>query len=428
MKKIYLLGMAVFGLQSFSIAQTPCDAGRYSTELFPNVTVSTGINFGQSTDFIGNNTVLDLDIYEPTGDTETARPLIIWAHGGSFIGGSRTDSDVVTLATAFAKKGLVCASIDYRVGMWPIDSVNAVKAVVRSVQDMKAAVRFFYKDRATANTYKVDTNNIIIAGSSAGAITALQYAYLDKNCEAEYYIPAADLTALGGIEGTSGNPGYSSDVHAAVSLAGALASYGWLEAGDIPFCSMHGNVDDVVPYNRGAASVSGFNVITMDGSRMLYEQANAVGVQNNFYSYFGAGHIPFLTSAAYMDTTINFVADFLVDFLGCTEPIVLTANTPNESANLYQLSYCGLGLNSINNEFIDRIYPNPSNNEITVEFNRNTSIQRIELLDLYGRLLNTYDSTTPQLILRKDKLGAGTYILRITNENGISSTKKVIFN
>ena len=51
MKKIYLLAMAVIGLQTISTAQTPCDAGRYSTKLFPNVTVTSGVNFGQNTDF-----------------------------------------------------------------------------------------------------------------------------------------------------------------------------------------------------------------------------------------------------------------------------------------------------------------------------------------------------------------------------------------
>ena len=99
-----------------------------------------------------------MDIYEPNGDTETARPLIIWAHGGSFIGGSKTDGDVVTLADKFVKKGYVFASINYRIGNdWPITQASATKAVVRAVQDMKASIRFFYKDRVTADTYKIDT-------------------------------------------------------------------------------------------------------------------------------------------------------------------------------------------------------------------------------------------------------------------------------
>jgi len=61
-----------------------------------------------------------MDIYQPTGDIETARPLIIWAHGGSFQSGTSADADVVALSQAFAKKGFVCASINYRLGFFSI--------------------------------------------------------------------------------------------------------------------------------------------------------------------------------------------------------------------------------------------------------------------------------------------------------------------
>ena len=176
MKKIYYLTLAFIGIFGSVEAQTPCDLGRYYTELFPTVTVTSAVPFGSNTNFLGTPTNLSMDIYEPTGDTETDRPLIVWAHGGSFIGGSRTDADVVALANAFAKRGFVCVSIDYRTGMWPIDSVNAVKAVLRASQDMKASIRYFYQDKQTTNTYKIDTNNIINGGSSAGAVTALHLA------------------------------------------------------------------------------------------------------------------------------------------------------------------------------------------------------------------------------------------------------------
>ncbi len=106
-----------------------------------------------------------MDFYEPEGDTETERPLLIWVHGGSFIGGDKTDFDMVTFSERFAKKGYACASINYRLGFFPIDSANAVKAVVRATQDLRAAIRYFYKDKQTTNQYKIDTNNIFIGGS-----------------------------------------------------------------------------------------------------------------------------------------------------------------------------------------------------------------------------------------------------------------------
>ncbi|MFT5860541.1 MAG: para-nitrobenzyl esterase, partial [Flavobacteriaceae bacterium] len=301
MKKHYLLAITVLAFQGLTIAQTPCDAGRYSTEIFSTVDVTSNINFGQNLTWDSNVENLDLDFYEPNGDTETKRPLIIWAHGGSFIGGTKVDPDVVELSNRFAKRGYACASIDYRVFFFPFDSVNAVKAVVRAVQDMKAAIRFFYKDAATTDFYGIDTNKIFIGGSSAGAVTALHAAYFDKECEIENYMTIAELNTLGGIEGTSGNPGYSSNVQGVISLAGALASYGYLEAGDVPVCSLHGDDDGTVPYGRDYASVSGIPMLYMDGSRMIDEQAAAIGVQSNLYTHYGAGHAPYATSAAYMD-------------------------------------------------------------------------------------------------------------------------------
>ena len=126
MKKIYLIALSILTIIPAVNAQ-PCVGGRYATDIFPTVTITNDVNFGQNLSFTGGNTVLDMNIYEPTGDTETARPLIIWAHGGSFIGGTKTDPDVVELSNRFAKKGFVCASIDYRTGMWPIDSVMQLK-------------------------------------------------------------------------------------------------------------------------------------------------------------------------------------------------------------------------------------------------------------------------------------------------------------
>jgi para-nitrobenzyl esterase len=129
MKKIYLLAFSTL-ITAISIkAQSPCATGRYASDTFTNVTTTSNVVYGSNLSWSGGTTSLKMDIYQPTGDVETARPLIIWAHGGSFQGGTSTDGDVVALSQAFAKKGYVCASINYRLGFFPLDSVNAIKAV-----------------------------------------------------------------------------------------------------------------------------------------------------------------------------------------------------------------------------------------------------------------------------------------------------------
>ena len=358
-------------------AQEPCATGRYAQEMFSNVTTTSDIVYGANLNFSGSTKTLKLDFYEPTGDVEPLRPLIIWVHGGSFLGGSKTDGDMVSLSNKFAKMGYACASIDYRTGFFPIDSANSVKAVLRAVHDLKAAVRYFYKDRADGtNTYKIDTNNIFIGGSSAGAITALHYAYLDRTCELADYLGQTYLDQQGGTEGISGNPCYGTEVKGVINLCGALARYKWLEAGDVPFVSLHGTNDGTVGYNRQIVN-PGVPLMYLDGSRMLYERASQIGVQNPFYTFYGAGHVPHASSAQYMDTTVNFVRDFLIDQLGCTNAPLQAENAPVQTATLYTLADCSTNTEWTactslgENELMDysfNLYPNPAVNSVNLEF------------------------------------------------------------
>ncbi len=430
--------LTFLGFGAFS--QEPCESGRYASDVFTNVNVTSNITYGSNLNFNGTTKSLKLDFYEPQGDAETARPLIVWVHGGSFLGGSKTDQDMVSLSNAFAKKGYVCASIDYRTGFFPIDSANSIKAVLRAVHDLKAAVRFFYKDADGANVYKVDTNNIFIGGSSAGAITALHYAYLNKTCEVSEsnYISQATLDQVGGMEGISGNPCYSTDVKGVINLCGALARYNWLEAGDIPLCSMHGTNDGTVGYNRQIVN-PGVPLMYLDGSRMLREQADAVGVDNPFYTFYEAPHVPYLgTSAsalAYMDTTVNFVRDFLIDRLGCTNPVLQPENASVETAILYTVSSCtanvpfedctSLSVNDMEGENSLVVYPNPAKDYITVQtvdFSESTVV----ILDINGKQLKQIEMNSTSTKIACSDLNSGIYLLQIQQRGQVRKVHKLI--
>ncbi len=433
----FTLLLAIFSFANF-FAQTPCETGRYAEDVFTNFTVTSDITYGQNNSWNNAATVLKMDFYEPTGDTETARPLIIWVHGGSFIGGSKMDIDVKTWSERFAKKGYACASIDYRIGFFPFDSANAVKAVVRATQDLRAAIRFFYKDRQTADTYKIDTTKIYIGGSSAGAITALHVGYLDRECEIADYLNAATISALGGLEGSSGNPGYSMDVKAVINGCGALARYSWLEAGDIPLCSIHGTNDGTVKYNRGIVN-PGTPLMYLDGSRMIHKRACAVGLDHQFYTFSGAPHVPYAgttaAALAYMDTTVNFVRDFLVRQLGCTQAISQPENSPLQAATLYPINYCDgspvdeaceiIGFDEIKS--IDfSIYPNPAKDKLTVEFSAEGNYS-IQIIDLMGRTIVANKSITSGTILSLDKLTSGNYFVVISDEkSNLKGTQKLV--
>ncbi len=437
MKKIYLLAFTTLASISALKAQSPCATGRYATDTFTNYTTSTGIVYGSNVKANGQTQSLTMDIYQPAGDVATARPLIIWAHGGSFISGTSADGDVVALSKAFAKKGFVCASINYRLGLTPFDSTGAIKAVLRAVQDMKASIRFFYKDKLTNDAYKIDTTNIFIGGSSAGAITALHTEYLDKSCEVNYYITPTNLASLGGMDGYSGNQCYSQKVKGVINLCGALGRYGWLEPGDVPVCSMHGTIDGTVKYNRGVVN-PGVPLILLDGSRMIKEQANAIGITNPFYTWYGKDHVPYAGSAQYMDSTINFVRDFLVSQLGCSDAPLLLPNTPAQTATLYSYTTCTtnvamacsqVGIREYENaSLLQSIYPNPSVDAMKLVFENASSKHSIQLTDISGKIIKTESCDKAEYVLEKNNIAPGIYFLKVSNTTGQSSTHKIIFN
>jgi para-nitrobenzyl esterase len=269
--------------------------------------------YGAATTFNGTSQQLVMDVYQPAGDTVKRRPLIIFAHGGGFIAGTKADAYPVALCTRLARLGYVAASIEYRLGFAltglaaPADTPKIAVAAIRGGHDMKAAVRFFRQDAATARTYRVFSNYIIVSGSSAGAFAALEAGYLDKASEVPGYV---DLAALGGIEGASGNPGYSSAVAAAISLSGATESPGVLEAGNVPLCSVHGTRDATVPYLQGRIG-SLLPPKYVYGSGRLHPRATALGICNTLRTLKGANHVPFESNASYADTTFWTIRDFL---------------------------------------------------------------------------------------------------------------------
>lgn len=247
---------------------------RYRDDVFTAVTRTNGITYGQATGYSGATQVLALDLYQPTGDTNTSRPAVVWVHGGSFAGGTRTSAEIVDEATVFAKKGYVGASISYRLTPRGCTTVTAecLTAMNYAAEDARAAVRFL---RANAATYGIDPTRIAIAGTSAGAITALNLAF-----------------GIGG-EGSSGTPGVSSEVRSAVSLSGAVYFPGLIDPTDKPTLLFHGNQDTVVTYQQAVAT---------------YDAAKADGLVSWLLVYDGAGHVPY---AAQREDILRRTRNFL---------------------------------------------------------------------------------------------------------------------
>ncbi|MEZ4930288.1 MAG: carboxylesterase family protein [Chitinophagales bacterium] len=163
------------------VAQPVCNSeNRYIDSVFSQVDITTNIWFGNANPFnpFSSNQDLYLDFYEPHGDTASARPLIIHAFGGGFLSGNRTSDDIPYWADQYVKKGYVFVSIDYRLGYNPTSASSVERAAYRCAQDYNAALRFLADN---ASTYRIDLNNVIVTGNSAGSIGALIVAFMDDN-------------------------------------------------------------------------------------------------------------------------------------------------------------------------------------------------------------------------------------------------------
>ena len=405
MKTLLLfLGVLLLAVIQVANAQGVIDTtgGRYYRPVFSNVTVASGVAFGAAVNSVGTNQTLLMDIYQPTGDALAQRPVIIFAHQGGFVTGLRTDAYMVAVCTKFARLGYVTASIDYRLLDFSIvlgggfDTVNIAKSAIRGMQDLRAAVRFFRKDAATANAYRVNPGYVIVGGSSAGAFAALEVGYLDKATEVPAYV---GIAALGGVEGLSGNPGYSSLPQAVLNLSGATESPSYIEAGNAPLCSVHGTADGTVPYLQGRVG-SSLPPKYVYGSGRLNPRATALGIRNTLRTLRGAGHIPFESNAAYADTTFRTIRDFLRPVLALPGLVVTAAVlAPAPLAPVAQA------------------YPNPADNTIRILLPAAwPTTAEAQLLDAAGRVVRTISPTARTLDVPRGPLKAGIYLLKFPGQ------------
>jgi dienelactone hydrolase len=191
---------------------------------------------------------LDLDLIMPkrSVDPETARPGMVWIHGGGFKTGSK--SAATDRATEWASRGYVVVNIDYRLDQdnrcQDIQDGKTVPeteieqchdAILAAQHDAQAAVRWL---RANAPSLDLDPAKIAVMGASAGAVTAVDLAY-----NADDPGDSNDL------------PG-PSDVQAAAALSGAaypeIADIG---PGDAPVIYAHCTNDQAVDWDITAAGI-----------------------------------------------------------------------------------------------------------------------------------------------------------------------------
>jgi acetyl esterase/lipase len=136
-----------------------------------------------------------LDIVCPVVKADTPLPVILYIHGGGWMGGDKAAIGGRHNAT-FAAHGFIAVSINHR--------LSGEAIFPAQIHDCKAAVRWL---RANAETYNIDPNKIGVWGHSSGGHLA---ALLGTSGQ----VPE--------LEGESGNEGYSSAVQAVCASAAPI--------------------------------------------------------------------------------------------------------------------------------------------------------------------------------------------------------------
>lgn len=217
---------------------------------------------------------LKMDIYRNDSLISQPQPCLLFVFGGGFKDGRRDAELYLPFFNYFAKKGFVVVSIDYRLGMKGqkapgiLNSKPLRNAIAIAVEDLYSATNYLL---AHAEELHIDPSQIIISGSSAGAITVLQADYEERdNHPSAEVLPedfryAGVISFAGAIFSTEGTPSYTQP--------------------PAPTLFFHGSADKLVPYNK-----TRFFKIGMFGSKPLAEQFKNNQYPYLFYSMEDIGH------------------------------------------------------------------------------------------------------------------------------------------
>ena len=218
------------------------------------------------------------------------------------------------------------------------------------------------------------------------------------------------LAQIGGLDGNSGNPGYSTNVKGVINLAGALNVASWVQSCGKPVVSAQGDADPVVPYNCGNPEY-GVVPVTLCGLGKMQPYITANTPYSASMVFPGDGHVPWQSNNTKFYMIDTMITSFLAKALG--EPMnAVCTNTP-------------LGVNDLNAEANIAVYPNPASNLLNISCSQ--MISDITISDEMGRTVaqaNEIKALNYQM--NTSRLNAGVYFIRISNADNASCVRKIV--
>ena len=183
---------------------------------------------------------LEMDLYFPNDDSES-HPCIIYSYGGGFVDDNQRHFETRRLCRRLADDGFVVVATNYRLGLRGV----RFKGVTGMIKPLENAIMMAAEDVMKVTRHVIDyaseltvnPQQIILVGSSAGAITSLQcdFERCNRSGLASQYLPEGFRYA--GV----------------IAFAGAIFSRHGLDyPHDIPAPTLflHGTADRLVTYKQ----------------------------------------------------------------------------------------------------------------------------------------------------------------------------------
>jgi acetyl esterase/lipase len=256
-------------------------ATRWATIAFNEFHLSQNIVYQRA-----NTVSLKLDVIT-AGPTSTARPTLIYFHGGGLVEGNKEGA--LLTALPYLARGMNAVNVEYR--MAP-DSLAPA-----AVEDTRCALHWVYDN---ADKYGFDTSKIVVAGHSAGGYLALMTGMLgpsdnfDNDCTRlpadwrEGSIRDVKVAAVVNFFGITDfvdllqGPNtrnfavrWFGDLPNRLELAKQVSPLTYVRKGLPPIISIDGDKDPIVPYQHAVR---------------LHEALTRQGVPNQLVTIQGGGH------------------------------------------------------------------------------------------------------------------------------------------
>jgi acetyl esterase/lipase len=225
-------------------AQVPIDRPPTVPAVIPDsVSMEANISYDQYKETM-------LDVFQPKAKSKEKRPGVMVIHGGGWVGGTK-EQRVEYACLKYAARGFVVVNVEYRLA-------KAAPAPAAVTDVLKAAQWF----RRNAGKYNVDPRRIVVTGDSAGGHLALMVAMTPGSARIGPPAKVAAVVNFYGITDVADQlegPHMQSYAVAWVpeqegrrELAKRVSPMTYVRKDLPPILSLHGDMDQTVPYEQGA--------------------------------------------------------------------------------------------------------------------------------------------------------------------------------